>query len=154
MLAWTDGFARLAAPLGLLDGDRPNFLWYAFVDPRARECMPDWDAFVSGVVSALQSDLHPDDAAAGALVRALTEAAGPTFTALWERPSVARTGSGQRRFSHPEVGPLTVSYEAMGLPDAERQWLMVYLPADDATSAAFDRLAGRQPGSLRSVSAS
>lgn len=50
---------------------------------------------------------------------------------------------------HPEVGELRLAYEILALPDDQR--LVVYLPADDATSATLDHLVGRQPGALRAV---
>lgn len=52
---------------------------------------------------------------------------------------------------HPLVGELRLSYETLDLPDIEGQRLIVYLPADEATSTALDRLTGRQPGALRAV---
>jgi hypothetical protein len=54
---------------------------------------------------------------------------------------------------HPEVGDLRITFETMRLAD-EGQRMVVYLPADDATSAAFDQLAGRFPGALRPVAQS
>ena len=53
--------------------------------------------------------------------------------------------------AHPEVGALRLAFETLELPDPDRQRLVVYLPADEASSVGLDRLAGRQPGRLRSV---
>jgi hypothetical protein len=53
--------------------------------------------------------------------------------------------------AHPDVGVLRLSFETLDLPDPNRQRLVIHLPADSATSAGLDRLAGRQPGALRSV---
>ena len=44
---------------------------------------------------------------------------------------------------------LRLAYETLDLADDQR--MIVYLPADHATSAALDRLTGRQPGALRAV---
>jgi hypothetical protein len=44
LLAWTGGFHRLTAPLGLLDGDQPNLPRFVLADPRARQVFPDWGA--------------------------------------------------------------------------------------------------------------
>jgi hypothetical protein len=44
-----------------------------------------------------------------------------------------------------------VAASSVNFPDADGQRLVVYLPADDATSAALDSLTGRQPGALRAV---
>ena len=40
--------------------------------------------------------------------------------------------SGVERWVHPEVGELRLAYETLTLPDDQR--LVVYLPADEATS--------------------
>ena len=43
LLAWTDGYDRLARPLGILDDEEPNLAWFVFTDARARAAFPDWD---------------------------------------------------------------------------------------------------------------
>lgn len=66
---------------------------------------------------------------------------------------MSRKRTGIKGLSHPEVGLLRLAFETLELPDPDYQRLVVYLPADAATSAGLDRLTGRQPGALRSVSA-
>jgi hypothetical protein len=56
------------------------------------------------------------------------------------------------RLAHPDAGELRLAREVLDL-DAGEQRLLVYLPADAATSAALDRLTGRHPGALRAVTA-
>ena len=46
-----------------------------------------------------------------------------------------------------------MAYETLDLPADDDQRLVVHLPADAATTAALDRLAGRRPGALRAVPA-
>jgi hypothetical protein len=55
-----------------------------------------------------------------------------------------------RALVHPEVGVLRLAFETLELADPDQR-LVVHLPADAETSARLDRLAGRQPGALRSV---
>jgi hypothetical protein len=55
------------------------------------------------------------------------------------------------RLAHPAVGALRLSYEMLYLSADDDQQLIVYLPADPATAAALDRLAGHRPGNLRAV---
>ncbi|MCW2915797.1 MAG: DNA-binding protein [Actinomycetia bacterium] len=45
-------------------------------------------------------------------------------------------------------GARRLAYETL---DTEGQHLIIYLPVDDATSAALDHLNQRQPGALRAV---
>jgi hypothetical protein len=44
-----------------------------------------------------------------------------------------------------------LAHESLELTDTGGQRFVVFLPADDATSAALDSLNGRQPGALRAV---
>lgn len=103
LLAWTSGYERLAGPIGILDGDRPNLVRFTFTDVQAQTAYPEWDAIADEQVANLQSARRPGDDEGAALV-----------------------------------------------DDEER--LVVYLPADEAATAAFDRLNGRRPGGLRAIS--
>ncbi len=86
------------------------------------------------------------------LIDRLSSAAGAAFTDRWQRGAVSQKRTGVKGVAHPEVGLLRLAFETLELPDADRQRLVVYLPADATTAAGLDRLAGRQPGGLRSVS--
>jgi len=152
LLAWTSGYARVAGPIGILDADRPNLVSFTFDDPRARAAYPDWDAIADEQVGNLQATLRPDDPEVRELLDHLMLSAGTAFTDRWEARAVLRKRTGVERFVHPEVGELRLAFETMKLPDADDQRLIVYLPADEATSAALDRLTGRHPGALRAVS--
>lgn len=152
LLAWTDGYARLAGPVGILDGDEPNLVRFTFDDARARTAYPDWDAIADEQVANLRDALRADDPHAMALVEELTAAGGGGFTDRWAARPVLHKRTGVKRIVHPTVGELRVVFETLQLPDADDQRLVVYLPADHATSSAFDRLTGRRPGALRAVS--
>lgn len=75
----------------------------------------------------------------------------PDFAERWARRGVARKQTGTKDIAHPEVGELRLAFETLALPDADAQRLVVYLPADEATGLALDRLAGRGPGRLHAV---
>lgn len=152
LLAWTDGYDRLARPLGILDGDEPNLARYVFTDDRARAAYPDWDSIADEQVANLHA-LRRGDLQVQALTATLADAAGDEFTNRWERRPVGAQRTGVKQMCHPEVGMLRLAFETLQLPDADDQRLVAYLPADGATSTALDRLAGRQPGALRSVRA-
>ena len=152
LLAWTEGFAVVAEPIGLLDRPRPNLLRFTFEDPRARTAYPDWGDIAAEQVGDLRDALWSDDPEGNDLVAALTTAGGGDFTDRWEARPVVGRRTGTRRLVHPEVGELRLAFETMQLPDPDDQRLVVYLPADDATATALDRLSGRRPGALRAVS--
>ena len=152
LLAWNEGYERLARPLGILGGEEPNLLWFTFADERAPAAYPDWDDVADEQVANLHAE-HYGDADAQVFADRLARTAGAAFTDRWERGAVARKRTGVKGLAHPEVGLLRLAFETLELPDADRQRLVVYLPADAATSAGLDRLAGRHPGALRSLSA-
>ena len=72
-------------------------------------------------------------------------------TALERAPGATGVPDHSALLARPDVGALRLAYEALELPDPERQRLVVLLAADAATSTALDRLAGRRPGALRAV---
>ncbi|GAA4712682.1 helix-turn-helix domain-containing protein [Phytohabitans rumicis] len=150
VLAYTSGFARLVGPVGLLDADPPNLARYVFADARARAAYPDWDRVAGERAATLAVAIGPDDHHRAELVDDLTVIAGAAFAARLAAATVPRR-TGIERLAHPEVGELRLAYEILELPEADDQRLVVYLPADEATSAALDRLDGRRPGALRSV---
>ncbi|WP_203907811.1 helix-turn-helix domain-containing protein [Rhizocola hellebori] len=150
VLAYTSGFERLAGPVGLLDADPPNLARYTFADTRARNAYPQWDLVADERAATLATAIGPDDPHRTELVDELTVVAGASFAARLAAATVPnRTGT--ERFTHPQVGELRLAYETLDLPDADGQSLVVYLPADDATSTALDQLNGRRPGALRPV---
>jgi transcriptional regulator with XRE-family HTH domain len=140
LLAWTAGFARLAAPTGLLEAEPPNLVRYVFTDTRARDAHPDWDAVASERAAALRAAAALGDPHAALLAEELTVTAGAPFRDRFEGSAVLPTRTGVERWAHPEVGELRLAYESLELPDPDEQRLVVYLAADEVTAAALDRL--------------
>jgi transcriptional regulator with XRE-family HTH domain len=152
ILAWTSGYERLARPVGLLDGARPNLARFVLTDERARTAYPDWDRIADEQVAALKQGPFRADEEIAQLADELTLTAGTTFTDRVASVPGLPTSSGITRLVHPETGELRLAYETLDLPADDDQRLIVHLPADEATAAALDRLTGRRPGGLRAVS--
>lgn len=150
-LAYTSGYARLAGPVGLLDGRPPSLLRFLFSDPRARAVFPDWERLADDQVTALRVDSTCTDPHVQGLVEDLIVLAGAAFTDRLEARAKPVRRTGVERWVHPEAGELRLAYETLELSDADDQRLIAYLPADEATSAGLDRLTGRRPGALRAV---
>ncbi|GAA3223374.1 helix-turn-helix domain-containing protein [Nonomuraea helvata] len=148
LLAYTTGFERLAGPTGLLDAAEPSFARFVFTDPRARDVYPDWDAVATQQVAIIKCAAGLGDPHVAALADELTVTAGGPFVELLTTPGVPER-AGVQRWAHPEAGELRLAYEALELADDQR--LIAYLPADEASSAALDRLTGRRLGMLRVV---
>jgi len=151
VLAWTDTYAALAGPLGILDHDPPNLIRFTFTDRRARAAYPDWDRVALEQVANLRGISAAGDPEVAALVEELTAAAGDEFARRWDARPVERKTTGTKRIVHPDVGELSIEFETMQLSDRDGQRLVVYLPGDEATAVAFDQLSGRRPGALHAV---
>lgn len=151
LLAWTDGYERLVRPLGILDGDRPNLVRHTFTDERARTAYPDWDDVAADMASALHAEQHGPEDEARALATEIGAAAGDAFTEHYDHAALSPRRTGVHAVAHPDVGVLRLAFEVLALPDPDRQRLVTYLPADEATATGLDRLAGRAPGRLRAV---
>ncbi|MCI2421931.1 helix-turn-helix transcriptional regulator [Saccharopolyspora sp. K220] len=151
VLACTDGYQRLAGPVGVLDGAPPNLLRFLFTDGRARTAHPEWGRAADSQVNFFKLGFHPEDAHSSRIAEELADAAGYEFTARSESPPAVPERTGVQRWVHPEVGELRLGFEVLELPDADNQQMIIYLPDDEATAAALDRLNGRHPGALRAV---
>nr|WP_203644848.1 helix-turn-helix transcriptional regulator [Streptomyces sp. SID14478] len=153
ILAHTDGYARFAGPLGILDGEQPNVVRYLFTDARAHTVYPDWDRVADDQIARFRQGAPLPDPQVAALIDELTVTAGAPFADRMAAAPAPPRRSAHDLVAHPEVGPLRLSHEMLFLPDADAQTILVHLPADEATTAALDRLNGRKPGALRAVRA-
>lgn len=152
VIAHTTGFERLFGPIGLLQDEEPNLNRYVFADVRARIAFPDWDKVADEQAAALKYEAGTDDPYAGELIEELSFAAGESFTGRLSGPPVPPRMAPVQRMAHPEAGELRLAREPLDLAGGEQR-IVVYLPADPATAAALDRLAGRHPGALRALTA-
>lgn len=151
VLAYTSGYERIVGPIGLLDDERPNLIRFLFTDERARAAYPEWDGVADEQIASLRLGSMLSDPHAEGFADELTVIAGAPFADRMKVVPRLPRPSGVERMTHPEVGPVRLAYETLTLPDADGQRLVVHLPADEASSAALDRLNGRRPGGLRAV---
>lgn len=151
VLAYTDGYHRLMAESGLFDAPEPDLATYLLTDPRARTVFPDWAHVADELVAAFKQGPFRADPYIAHRADELTVVAGTEFTERVERVPSLPAATGVVRLAHPSAGPLRLAFETLDLPADDDQQLIVYLPADDATAAALDGLAGRRPGALRSI---
>src|SRR5699024_6663742 len=100
---------------------------FVFLDPHARELYVDWDQVAADTVAMLRMDAgkHPDDPELGQLVGDLS-IRSPEFGRLWARHRVHQRSTGTKRYRHPLVGDLTVSYQALTPGDDPDQILVIY----------------------------
>ncbi|RNL85820.1 helix-turn-helix domain-containing protein [Halostreptopolyspora alba] len=150
VIAYTSGFERLARPFGLLDAQPPNLLRFVFTDARARTVFPDWERVADEHAAMLRAETHCGDFHSTGFVEEVAVTAGATLAERLRRPPEPPSRTGVQRVAHPEVGVMRLAYETLDLADAEQR-LVVFLAADEGTSATLDRLTGRRPGALHAV---
>ena len=122
--------------------DRNHARW-VFLDPATRSLYADWDRVARDNVAVLRlaAGRYPDDPELAALIGELT-VKSPEFARWWAVHDVLQRSHGTKRFCHPVVGELTISYEALTLPDDPEQTLFIYSTQPDSPSRqALDLLA-------------
>lgn len=144
VLARTGGYETVMRGTGLLDGDPPNVTRYVFTDPRARALFADWDDIADE--QAFDLWLAPSVENLEWLAADLTPVAGTDFTRRLNNHVVPARGP--LRLNHPAGAELRLLRETLELA-ADDQQLVVYLPADEPTARAVDRLPRER---LRSIS--
>jgi transcriptional regulator with XRE-family HTH domain len=94
----------------------PNTARFVFLDPRATTFYRDWDRVANDAVGVLRSEAGRDP-----YDRGLTDLVGElstqseTFRTRWARHNVHVHDTGVKRFHHPAVGDLSLTYETMEL---------------------------------------
>jgi transcriptional regulator with XRE-family HTH domain len=104
-----------------------NSARFLFLDPRAQDFFPDWDRVAHDAVAVLRAAAgrDPYDRDLSDLVGELSTRSEP-FRVLWAAHNVHRHETGVKRFHHPVVGDLTVTYETMELVADAGLMMFVY----------------------------
>jgi transcriptional regulator with XRE-family HTH domain len=142
VLACTDGFRRLAAPIGLFDATEPNLVRFTF-DARARAAFPDWEQVADERAAALRAAADLGDRTAAALADELSITEGAVFARRYAAGGTVPASTGVERWAHPGVGPLRLAYESLLIAGPDELRLVAYLPADAASADALAKLEER-----------
>ncbi|MFI5842167.1 helix-turn-helix domain-containing protein [Catenuloplanes sp. NPDC051500] len=107
-----------------------NYARFVILDGNARELHADWATIAAETVAALRlyAGRQPDDPDLSALVGELS-VHSEEFRRWWADHQVLARTSGTKRYRHPVVGELTLTYQALTLPDDAEQTLFVYTAA-------------------------
>jgi len=156
-----DILAHNPGGLALYDGmaDWPakqrNLARYLFLHPAARGIFPDWDNQIRGCVARLRA-LAGTDPDASDLTQLVGELLlkSPDFAGLWERYEVTGRRHATKTFQHPQVGRITLAFQAMALEGTPGHRMGVYTaepgtPDHDAM-LLLDMTASRDPSGQRS----
>jgi hypothetical protein len=138
----------------------PNIARFTFLDERAHEFYPDWDAFAEVTVSILRTEAgrDPRNKELHDLIGELGTRS-EEFRRRWGAHNVRHHGTGFKTFNHPIVGEMTLAFEGLemaaepgltltiytaepGSPSAERMQLLASWAASeygDAVQSASER---------------
>ncbi|MDF2992729.1 MAG: transcriptional regulator [Microbacterium sp.] len=105
-----------------------NLARFAFLDPRAHEFHPSWDAAADIIVGILRTEAgrNPYDRMLHDLVGELGTRSD-AFRTRWGAHDVRRHGAGVKRFTHPVVGPLELEYEDLQFVQHPGLTFLVYV---------------------------
>jgi hypothetical protein len=111
---------------------------FTYLDPRAKEFHADWNRMAAECVAALRTQVgrDPFDRDLSDLVGELSTQS-EEFAALWATHNVRLHRTAEKRFNHPLVGALTLSYERLAIDADPGQQIFVYTaepgsPSEDA----------------------
>ncbi|WP_180686436.1 helix-turn-helix domain-containing protein [Streptomyces gossypiisoli] len=141
ILAWNRMAAAVFGDWAELPAQERNWARLVFLKPEYRDLFVDWDQKASDIVAFLRMDAgcHPDDPRLSALVGELSVKSAE-FRQLWATHDVKEKSHGVKRFHHPLVGELSLSFETFRLVDDAEQSLITYHAEPGSPSAEALRL--------------
>jgi transcriptional regulator with XRE-family HTH domain len=130
--------AALFAPVLNSTAQPPNNARFLFLDAAAPEFYPDWERQAQDVVAILRAEAgrNPQDKALSSLIGELSTRSD-RFRTWWAAHNVRFHRTGVKRFHHPVVGDLTLTFEALDLAADAGLRMSAYsaepgTPSDDA----------------------
>jgi transcriptional regulator with XRE-family HTH domain len=120
--------------------DHRNYARMIYRDPAQRALHANWEEAGRQTAALLRyaAARHPDDERLQELVAELDDA-DPEFSAWWDAHDVEEKRHGAKTYLHPIAGELTLTYEALPMPDDGDQILTVFAAEPDTVDA--ERLA-------------
>jgi transcriptional regulator with XRE-family HTH domain len=130
--------AALFSPVLSSPAQPANNARFLFLDPSAQAFYPEWERQAQDVVAMLRTEAGraPHDRALSNLIGELSTRS-ENFRAWWAAHNVRLHRTGTKRFHHPAVGDLTLTYEALDLAADAGLRISAYTaepgtPSDDA----------------------
>lgn len=136
LLVWNAAAGALLGPFGA----ERNYARLVFGDAATRALHADWESAARETVAILRfaAARHPDDTELDDLVSEL-RATDTRVDGWWDAHDVVQKRHGTKHYVHPQVGDLSLHYEALVLADDGDQILTIY--AADPASPDGERLA-------------
>ena len=119
-----------------MPGHSPNIARFTFLDERAYEFYPDWDAFAEVTVSILRTEAgrDPRNKELHDLIGELGTRS-EQFRKLWGEHNVRHHGTGFKTFNHPIVGEMTLAFEGLEMAAEPGLTLTIYTAEPGSPSA-------------------
>jgi transcriptional regulator with XRE-family HTH domain len=113
----------------------PNLARYQFLDAAARRFYPDWDRAAGMTVDLLRTEAgsNPHDKDLHDLIGELSTRSD-AFRTRWGAHNVTHHGTGSKRFHHPVVGDLTLSWESLVMAAEPGLSLIIYTAEPGSSS--------------------
>jgi transcriptional regulator with XRE-family HTH domain len=120
-----------------------NLARMTFLDPVGPTFYTDWNRAAQATVANLReaTGFEPDNPRLRELVGTLTEGSAD-FARLWQSHTVRGKTRDAKHFHHPDVGPLTLTYQAFDVREAPGQQLVIYHAEPGTPSAHSLHLLG------------
>jgi len=114
----------------------PNMARFAFLDERAYDFYPDWEAFANVTVAILRTEAgrDPHNKSLHDLIGELSTRSDD-FRTRWGKQHVRHHGSGSKTFNHSVVGQLVLAYEGMQMEADPGLTLTIYTAEPESVSA-------------------
>ena len=139
ILAWNDLAAALLGDPARIPAHQRNYVRMMYTDPAMKDRYPDWEALARTGVAVLRMHAadNPDDPRLAALVGELS-VTNALFRRWWATRHVAHPEFGAKTIRHPELGDLTLDWDAFSYAGDPDQQLVLW-SAEPGTSA-YDKL--------------
>jgi hypothetical protein len=134
--------ARALYPAMFLTSEQPpNAARYIFLNPEARQVLPDWADEARNLAGALRVEAAKDplDSTFRELIGELATKS-MEFAQFWAEHDLHTHLSGKKRVDHPQVGRLNFDFETLVIPDDPQLTLTIYGCPEDSPDAEKLRL--------------
>jgi transcriptional regulator with XRE-family HTH domain len=147
------GFA-LYSEMDLAPGRPANHGRFVFLDPRAKSFFLDWDRAADDTVALLRTEAgrDPHDRNLSDLVGELSTRS-EDFRVRWAAHNVRSHQTGAKRFHHPVVGDLSLTFEMLELTADPGLNLLAYSAEPDSTSQDALKLLGSWAATVEQATA-
>ena len=130
VLAWNRAAVALVGDYAAMNHRQRNVLWRFFMDPSYRRLMPKWHEIAPRLTAQFRAVAakYLGNRCFAALIEELLENS-PEFRHYWSQHDVRGATDGFKHLYHPALGPITLEYTSLAIPDFPDMRMVVYTAA-------------------------